>query len=155
MQRKERRSERCSRTDLNWIFTVQTERVAAKDNSCDRGKVLAVGPDAISTHAGRKHGYNSRAPGSDGIHSIRAARSGPVFPGPNTGEKCKERGGKGGSVEAGENQTQVFSGSPTPLEIPQPGGIPTFPPLPATVRVLNQRRGRLVPPKTETGQITC
>jgi len=26
-------SRRCSRTDLSWIFTVQTERVVAKDNT--------------------------------------------------------------------------------------------------------------------------
>ena len=35
---------RCSRSDLNWIFTVQTERVVAKDNTVAiAGKSLAAG----------------------------------------------------------------------------------------------------------------
>jgi hypothetical protein len=37
---------------------------------------------------------------------------------PLTGTKPKH-GGKGGSGGSGENQKQVSSGSPTPLEIPQ------------------------------------
>jgi hypothetical protein len=31
---------RSSRTDLNWIFTVQTERVVAKDNTVTIGSRL-------------------------------------------------------------------------------------------------------------------
>ena len=49
---------RTSRSDLNWIFTVQTERVVAKDNT------VAIGerrwqPEPLPQHAGRRDGDHS------------------------------------------------------------------------------------------------
>jgi hypothetical protein len=48
----------------------------------------------------------------------------------------EKRGGKGGSMEAGENQKQVFTGSPTPLEISQKQRDSHFPTAPTTASVL-------------------
>jgi hypothetical protein len=53
------------RSDLNWIFTVQTERMVAKDNTV-----------AIPEHAGRLHGNHPRAFGRHGVDALRLARSG-------------------------------------------------------------------------------
>ena len=65
-RRKERLSHACSRTDLNWIFTVQTERVVAKDNTVTIGeRVWQIDKNSLSQHAGRLHGDDPRAPGSD------------------------------------------------------------------------------------------
>jgi transposase len=111
---------RSSRTDLNWIFTVQTERVVAKDNTvgiADRswqiGKTRFRHTLAGSTVTVHEH--------LDGTVSIRF---GPHVVGRFTAtgepiENKKERGGKGGSVETSENQKQVFSASHSPLEISQ------------------------------------
>jgi transposase len=111
---------RTSRTDLDWIFTVQTERVVAKDNTvaiADRlwqlGETRFRHTLAGSTVTIHEH--------LDGTVSIRY---GPHVVGRFTAagepiETKKERRGKGGSMETGENQEQVFSGSHTPLEISQ------------------------------------
>ena len=56
--------------------------------------------------------------------------------------KKAERRGKGGSMEAGENQKQVFTGSHTPLEISQKARDSHFPTAPTTVSS----------PRTETKQ---
>ena len=51
---------RTARTDLNWIFTVQTERVVAKDNTVTIARSqLAVGEEPLSQFAGRLHGDHS------------------------------------------------------------------------------------------------
>jgi hypothetical protein len=111
---------RTSRSDLNWIFTVQTERVVEKDNTVairDRwwqiDKTRFRNSLAGSTVTIHEH--------LDGSVSIRY---GPHVVGrfDRAGEKLnpvptQERGGKGGSMEAGENQKQVSTGSHTPLEI--------------------------------------
>ena len=47
----------------------------------------------------------------------------------------KERRGKGGSIEAGENQKAVSSGSHTPLEISPTARDSHFPTAPAAVRL--------------------
>jgi len=123
-----------SRGDLNWIFTVQTERVVAKDNTVAIGSrdwqidktqfryTLAGSTVTIHEHL-------------DGTVSIRY---GPHVIGryDSQGEKLRqakgqaERGGKGGSVEAVENQKQVFNASPTPLEISQKARDSHFPTAP-------------------------
>jgi transposase len=123
-----------SRSDLNWIFTVQTERVVAKDNTVAIGNrdwqidktqfrhTLAGSTVTIHEHL-------------DGTVSIRY---GPHVIGryDRQGEKLSqakgqpERGGKGGSMEAGENQRQVSPGSHTPLEISQKARDSHFPTAP-------------------------
>ena len=122
---------RPSRTDLNWVFTVQTERVVAKDNT------VAIGSRHWQIEKAR---FRNTLAGStvtihehlDGTVSIRY---GPHVVGRYTkeGEKLgstqtEQRRGKGGSVEAGENQKQVFTGSPTALGISQKARDSPFPP---------------------------
>jgi len=119
---------RTSRTDLNWIFTVQTERVVEKDNTVavrDRwwqiDKTRFRNSLAGSTVTIHEH--------LDGTVSIRY---GPHVVGrySPTGEKLvsatpKERRGKGGSMEAGENQKAGFHRLPHSLGNPAKGaGFP-------------------------------
>jgi hypothetical protein len=56
--------------------------------------------------------------------------------------KPKQRGGKGGSVEAGENQKQVSSCSHTPLEISPKPRDSHFPNAPTTTTRI-QKKGRI------------
>ena len=127
-----------SRSDLDWIFTVQTERVVAKDNTvaiADRNWQL------------EKSRFRSSLAGCtvtihehlDGTVSIRY---GPHVVGryTATGEtrpagvkQLPESRGKGGPVETVENQKQVSPASHRPLEIPQPRRDSHFPTAPATV----------------------
>jgi hypothetical protein len=136
---------RTSRTDLNWIFTVQTERVVEKDNTVairDRwwqlDKTRFRNSLAGSTVTIHEH--------LDGTVSIRY---GPHTVGrySQTGEKLtsatpKERRGKGGSMEAGENQKQVSTGSHTPLEISPRARDSHFSTAPTTVSVLPKGKAK-------------
>ena len=126
---------RTLRTDLNWIFTVQTERVVAKDNT------IAIADRSWQIDKSR---FRSTLAGCtvtihehlDGTVSIRYgphvvgrfdAADGPLQNTP------KQRRGKGGPVEAVENQTQVSHGSHRPLEIshtPRDSHFPTAPTIP-------------------------
>ena len=129
---------RTTRSDLDWIFTVQTERVVAKDNTV-----------AIAERNGQleKSRFRSSLAGCtvtihqhlDGNVSIRY---GPHVVGRYTAtgqirpagvKQLSESRGKGGPVETGENQKQVFPRSHRPLEIPQPRRDSHFPTAPATV----------------------
>ena len=139
---------RTSRSDLNWIFTVQTERVVEKDNTVairDRwwqmDKTRFRNSLAGSTVTIHEH--------LDGTVSIRY---GPHVVGcySPTGEKPvsatrKERGGKGGSMEAGENQKQVSTGSHTPLEISPKARDSHFPTAPTTASVLTKKKAKAKP----------
>lgn len=67
-----------------------------------------------------------------------------------TGEKLisaapKKRRGKGGSMEAGENQEQVFTGSHTPLEISPRTRDSHFPTAPTTASVLTKTKAKAKP----------
>lgn len=110
---------RSSRSDLDWIFTVQTERVVAKDNT--------VAIAERSWQLDKTRFRHSLAGSTVTIHEhldrTISIRFGPhvvgrFSPDGTPVKNIKERRGKDGSGEAGENQKQVFSGSPTPLEIP-------------------------------------
>lgn len=137
---------RPSRTDLNWVFTVQTERVVAKDNTVAIGNrhwqiektrfrhTLAGNTVTIHEHL-------------DGTVSIRY---GPHVVGrftesgaPVTGHaQTNLRRGKGGSVEAGENQRQVFTGSPTPLGISPTTRDSHFSTAPTTACALSKAKAK-------------
>jgi transposase len=110
----------CSRRDLDLVFSVQTERVVDKDNTVAIGSRwwqidktrwrYSLAKQTVTVH---QH--------LDGSVSIRF---GPHLVGSYDAEggamaTKTQRRGKGGSMEAGENQTQVFTGSHTPLEISQ------------------------------------
>jgi len=113
---------RSSRSDLNWIFTVQTERVVAKDNT------VAIGSRLWQIDKTRFR--NTLAGSTVTIHEhldeTVSIRYGPHVVGRFNSQGTKligatteKRRGKGGSMETGENQTQVSSASHAPLEIPQ------------------------------------
>ncbi len=139
-QQKGTAFRRTSRTDLNWIFTVQTERVVAKDNT------VAIGDRTWQIDKTR---FRHTLAGStvtihehlDGDTSIRF---GPHVVGRFTADgksiKPKERPGKGGSMETGENQTQVSSASHTPLEISQTARDSHFPTAPTAVLILKSKK---------------
>jgi len=134
---------RSSRSDLDWIFTIQTERTVAKDNTVAIGERCWQLDKTRFRHtlAGVMVTINEHL---DGTVSIRwgphvvgrfAADGGSL----EAGNKKVERRGKGGSMEAGENQKQVFSGSHTPLEISQTTRDSHFPTAPSAVRMSKPR----------------
>jgi transposase len=134
---------RTSRSDLNWIFTVQTERVVGKDNT------VAIGDQLWQIDKTR---FRSTLAGStvtihEHLDETVSIRFGPHVVGrfDSKGEKLldpskEERGGKGGSMEAGENQKQVSTGSHTPLEISPKPRDSHFSTAPTTALVLSKRK---------------
>lgn len=111
---------RCSRTDLNWVFTVQTERVVAKDNTV----AIAERSWQLEKTRFRHTLAGSTVTIHEHLDGTVAVRWGPHVVGRFTAEGKAlpsaaqgERRGKGGSVEAGENQKQVSTVSHPPLEI--------------------------------------
>jgi len=127
---------RTSRSDLNWIFTVQTERVVAKDNTVAIGSRL--------WQIGKTRFRNTLAGTTVTIHEhldeTVSIRFGPHVVGRfnSQGEKLigaanEKRRGKGGSMESGENQTRVSSASHTPLGIPHRRRDSHFSTAPTTV----------------------
>jgi len=132
---------RTSRTDLDWIFTVQTERVVAKDNT------VAIADR--SWQIGKTRFRNTLAGTTVTVHEHLngevSVRFGPHVVGRFTADgdaitSKPERGGKGGPVESGENQKQVSSASHKPLEIPHTTRDSHFPTAPTTVRVLKTKK---------------
>ena len=134
---------RTSRSDLNWIFTVQTERVVAKDNT------VAIGSRLWQIDKTRFR--NTLAGSTVTIHEhldeTVSIRYGPHVVGRfnNQGEKltggiAEKRRGKGGSMEAGENRTQVFTVSHTPLEIPHKPRDSHFSTAPTTISVVKKTK---------------
>ena len=112
---------RTSRSDLNWVFTVQTERVVGKDNTVTIGERYwqlektrfrsSLAGCTVTIHEHLDQTVSIRY----GPHVVgRYAADGSVL-------KAKTvksgSGGKGGPVEAVENQKQVSHRSHRPLEI--------------------------------------
>jgi hypothetical protein len=134
---------RCTRKDLDWIFTVQTDRVVGNDNT------VAIGERSWQLEKTRFRHSLARCTVTihehlDGGVSVRW---GPHVvgrfdaDGKSQPERRKaERRGKGGSLEAGENRKQVFTGSHPPLEISPTTRDSHFPTAPTTtVRVRRSR----------------
>jgi transposase len=129
---------RCSRTDLNWIFTVQTERVVGKDNT------VAIGDRSWQLEKSR---FRSTLAGCtvtihEHLDETISIRYGPHVVGqfdregrPKKENPKKKRRGKGGAVEAGENEKHVFSRSHSTLEISQKARDSHFSTAPATVAI--------------------
>ena len=116
------------------IFSVQTERVVDKDNT------VAIGGKWWQIEKSRWR--YSLAKQTVTIHQhldgTVSVRFGPHVVGrydsegrPLTRPSAKRRG-KDGSMEAGENQNQVSTGSHTPLEISQKARDSHFPTAPTT-----------------------
>jgi transposase len=133
------------RSDLNWIFSVQTERVVDKDNT------VAIGSRYWQIDKTRF--CNTLARSTVTIHQhldeTVSIRYGPHVVGrySSSGEKLisappKQRRGKGGSMEAGENQKQVFTGSHTPLEILQKRQDSHFSTAPTTASARSKTKAK-------------
>jgi hypothetical protein len=141
---------RTGRTDLNWIFTVQTERVVDNDNTVAiRGRSWQIDKTRFrNTLAG------STVTIHEHLDETVSIRYGPHVVGRygSTGEKLisvtpKERRGKGGSMKAGENQKQVSTGSHTPLGISPKPRDSHFSTAPTTASVLSKGKAKA---KTKT-----
>jgi hypothetical protein len=125
---------RCSRSDLDWIFSIQTERVVSQDNTVaiqDRWWQIdkcrwrhTLAGQTVTIHQHLDDSISIRF----GPHLVgRFASDGAALRTVKT-----ERRGKGGSLEAGENQKQVSSGSHPPLEISPTARDSHFSTAPAT-----------------------
>jgi hypothetical protein len=121
---------RTGRADLNWIFSVQTERVVGKNNTVAiRERLWQIDKTRFrNTLAG------STVTIHEHLDETVSIRYGPHVVGRynRTGEtladaKPKERRGKGGSMEAGETKSR-FPPAPTlPWKSRPNREIPTFP----------------------------
>jgi hypothetical protein len=142
---------RTGRGDLNWIFSVQTERVVEKDNTVairdrrwqiDKTRFRStLAGSTVTIHEHLDETVSIRF----GPHVIaRYSSTGEKL----TGTKSKERRGKGGSLEAGENQKQVSTGSHTPLEISPKARDSHFPTAPTTASVSPKGKAK-AKPKTD------
>jgi len=139
---------RTGRADLNWIFSVQTERVVDKDNTVAiRERLWQIDKTRFrNTLAG------STVTIHEHLDETVSIRYGPHVVGrySRTGErltdaKPKERRGKGGSMEAGENQKQVSPRSHTPLEISSKPRDSHFPTAPTAASVFSKRKAKAKP----------
>jgi hypothetical protein len=129
----------CHRRDLAFVFSVQTDRVVSKDNT------VAIGDRWWQIEKCRWR--HSLAKQTVTIHQhldkTVSIRFGPHVVGHYDTNGCPlgaaaigKRRGKDGSMEAGENQRQVFTGSHTPLEISQKARDSHFPTAPITASAL-------------------
>jgi len=135
----------CHRKDLAHVFSVQTERVVSKDNTVAIGERwwqiekcrwrYSLAKQTVTIH---QH--------LDGTVSIRF---GPHVVGHYDGNGralvavgSAKRRGKGGSVEAGENQAQVFTGSHSPLKISQKARDSHFSTAPTTAWANGSRQNQ-------------
>src|SRR5664279_5733961 len=139
---------RTGRSDLNWIFSVQTERVVDNDNT--------VAIKDRSWQIDKTRFRNSLAGTTvticEHLDETVSIRYGPHVVGrySSTGEKligatAKERRGKGGSMEAGENQKQVFTGFHTPLGISPKARDSHFSTASTTASVLTKTKAKAKP----------
>jgi transposase len=133
---------RVGRTDLDWVFSVHSERIVAKDNTVTLGdRTWQIEKSRFrSTLAGCTATIHEHL---DGRVSLRY---GPHVVGRFDSQgrpltNAKEHRGKDGDVETGENQRQVSSCSHTSLGIlqnPQDSHFPTAPANP--VPLLKRKR---------------
>lgn len=129
-----------SRTDLNWIFTVQTERTVAKDNT------VAIGDQHWQLEKSR---FRSSLAGCtvtihEHLNGDLSIRYGPHVVGRFLATKAQtkaESRGKGVPVETVENQKRVFPRSHRLLEIPKRDShFPTAPTKPPSHPPTKTRR---------------
>jgi hypothetical protein len=127
---KERGSafRKASRSDLDWIFSIQTERVVAQDNTIGfRDQVWQLEKTrwryslAGCTVTVYEH-LDGRISVRYGPHVVASWSKDEAAGTP------KQRRGKGGSLEAGENQSRFPPASTLPWKSRPHREIPTFPP---------------------------
>jgi len=134
----------CSRKDLDFVFSIQTERVVDKDNTVAIGSRwwqiekcrwrYSLAKQTVTIHQHLDGAVSIRF----GPHIVgRYGASGePLL----QSEGPSKRRGKGGSMEAGENQKQVFTGSHTPLGISQKARDSHFSTAPTTDCALSKAK---------------
>ena len=133
---------RPTRTDLDWIFTVQTERSVAKDNTFTLQNQIwqldqtrwrhSLAGCTVTIHEHLDETFSVRY----GPHVVgRYDRNGNPLPKP-------ERRGKGGAVEALENQKQVSQSSPRSLEISPMARDSHFPTAPTAVLIPKPKKSK-------------
>ncbi len=139
---------RTSRSDLNWIFTVQTERVVDKDNTV----AIADRRWQIEKTRFRNTLAGSTVTIHEHLDETVSIRYGPHVVGKFDregvnliSERNPKRGVKGGNMEAVENQEQVFTGSHTPLEISPKPRDSHFPTAPTTASVFSNGKAKAKP----------
>ena len=133
---------RTGRSDLNWIFSVQTERVVAKDNTVAIGSRLWQIDKSkfCSTLAGSTVTIHEHLDGTTSVRygphvAGRYDRNRDPLPKP-------ERRGKDGAVEALENQKQVSHRSHRSLEISPTTRDSHFPTAPAAVLIPKPKKSK-------------
>jgi hypothetical protein len=146
---------RTTRADLDWIFTVQTERVVAKDNTvaiAERNWQLqksrfrnSLAGCTVTIHEHLDRTVSIRY----GPHVVgRYTATGESLP---TGNNQKpESHGKAGPVETEENHKPVSHRPHRPLEIPQQRRDSHFPTAPAT-SPLSRNKSRKPPSASRRG----
>jgi transposase len=145
---------RTARSDLDWIFTVQTERVVAQDNTvaiADRHWQLEKSRFRSSL-AGCTVTIHEHLDGSVSIRygpHVVGRYAAPGESSPASANPSPESRGKGGPVETVENQKPVSHRSHRPLEIPQPRRDSHFPTAPTIS--LSQKRTRKPPSASRRG----
>jgi transposase len=150
---------RTSRSDLEWIFTLQTERVVAKDNTVAIGeqswqmeKSKFRGSLAGCTVTIHEH-LNGRVSMRYGPHVVgRFTEAGEPIRG--DAKKSLESRGKDGAEETVENHKPVSPCPHRPLEIPQPRRDSHFPTAPAVAfpsPTKTRTRSRKPPSASRTG----
>jgi hypothetical protein len=132
---------KAARSDLDWIFSVQTERVVARDNTIsfrDRNWQLektrwrySLAGCTVTVH---EH-LDERISVRYGPHVVASWSK------DEAGGKPKQRRGKDPSLGAGENQNQASSGSHPPLEISPTPPDSHFPTAPTTATHI-QKKGK-------------
>jgi transposase len=133
---------RPTRTDLDWIFTVQTERSVAKDNTFTLQNQIwqldqtrwrhSLAGCVVTIHEHLDETISVRY----GPHVVgRYDRNGDPLPKP-------KRRGKGGAVEALENQKQVSQSSPRSLEISPTPRDSHFPTAPTAVLIPKPKKSK-------------
>jgi transposase len=132
-----------SRADLNWIFTVQTERVVAKDNT------VAIADQHWQLEKSR---FRSSLAGCtvtihQHLNGDLSIRYGPHVVGRFPAQP--ESRGKGGLVETVENQKPVPHRSHRPLEIPRRDSH--FPTAPTIALSLSRTKTRKPPSASRRG----
>ena len=141
-----------ARADLNWIFTVQTERVVAKDNT------VAIADQHWQLEKSR---FRSSLAGCmvtihQHLNGDVSIRYGPHVVGRfNANQQIvkAESRGKGGPMETVENQRQVSHPSHRPLEIPRRDShFPTAPAIPLSLSRTKKANTRKPPSGSRRGK---
>jgi hypothetical protein len=135
---------RCARKDLDAVFSIQTERSVAKDNTVtirdrywqlDRTPFRRTLAGCTVTICEHLDGTVTVRWGPHVLGRIEAN-------GEPIGRNRAKRRGKGGTMEAGGNQTPVPTGSHSPLEISQTTRDSHFSTVPTNPAVVSKRNGK-------------